>query len=89
MRQQMDILLDELSYISQVHGTYHELNTINKVNFGSAQNDVLVEDLTRGHFREGFTGCMREIKLQGIPIDTTSGYHLLGQNINECADRRK
>ena len=59
MRQQMDILLDELSYVSQVHGTYHELNAINRVNFGSAQNDVLVEDLTRGHFREGFSGFLQ------------------------------
>ena len=31
VRQQMDVMLDELSYVSQVHGTYHELNTENKV----------------------------------------------------------
>ena len=31
VRQQMEVLLDELSYVSQVHGTYHELNTENKV----------------------------------------------------------
>ena len=67
VRQQMEVLLDELSYVSQVHGTYHELNTENKVNWyfevspdtttktkviiGSAESGVLVEDLTRGHFR--------------------------------------
>ena len=27
----MEVLLDELPYVSQVHGTYHELNTENKV----------------------------------------------------------
>ena len=84
----MDIVLDELSYVSQVHGTYHELNTLNKVNFGSAQNDMLVEDLTRGHFQEGFVGCMREVRIQGLVIDTSSSDHLLGQNINECAERK-
>ena len=31
VRQQMEVLLDELPYVSQVHGTYHELNTENKV----------------------------------------------------------
>ena len=70
VRQQMEELLDELSYVSQVHGTYHELNTENKVKWyssnvgytffdpiktkviiGSAESGVLVEDLTRGHFR--------------------------------------
>ena len=67
VRQQMEVLLDELPYVSQVHGTYHELNTENKVHIwsyfalfkgiqkkviiGSAEGGVLVEDLTRGHFR--------------------------------------
>ena len=83
----MEVALDELSYISQVHGFYHELNTESKVIFGSAQSDMLVEDLTRGHFREGFKGCMREIKIQGLILDTSGANHLLGQNINECSGK--
>ena len=35
VRQQMEVLLDELPYVSQVHGTYHELNTENKVHVWS------------------------------------------------------
>ena len=31
VRQHMEVLIDDLSYVSQVHGTYHELNTENKV----------------------------------------------------------
>ena len=54
VRQQMDVTLDDTSYVSQVHGTYHELNTENKVILGSAESGVLVEDLTRGHFRYCF-----------------------------------
>ena len=115
----MEVLLDELSYVSQVHGTYHELNTENKVKWyssnvgytffdpiktkviiGSAESGVLVEDLTRGHFRwtqiishitikifwlrDGFSGCMQRVKVQGVDLDTTDSKHLHGQNIGEC-----
>ncbi len=48
-----------------MHGTYHELNTENQVVFGSAENGMLVEDLTRGHFKEGFKGCIGSIRVQG------------------------
>ena len=80
----MDVKLDEISYVTQVHGTYHELNTEGRVILGSAERDMLVEDLTRGHFRDGFNGCMRDIKIQGLTLDTSGANHLQGQNIDEC-----
>jgi hypothetical protein len=106
-RQQMDVMLDELSYVSQVqcsavhctmcqvHGTYHELNTENKVMIGGAKSGVLVEDLTRGHFRcgqspcppvcrSGFSGCLREVQVQGAALTTTGSPRLRGQAVGEC-----
>ena len=50
----MDVSVDDTTYSSQVHGTYHQLDTSNTVMLGSANSDILVQDLTRGHFISGF-----------------------------------
>ena len=52
--QNMDVSVDDTTYSSQVHGTYHQLDTSNTVMLGSANSDILVQDLTRGHFISGF-----------------------------------
>ena len=50
--QKLDISLDELSYVSEVVGTYHQLDTSNSLLLGGAASDMLVQDLTRGHFTQ-------------------------------------
>ena len=52
--QSMEVTVDAVSYTSTVHGTYHQLDASNVVMIGSANNDLLVQDLTRGHFTQGF-----------------------------------
>ena len=52
--QQLEVSVDEVRYSSTVHGTYHQLDTSNILMIGSANNDLLVQDLTRGHFSQGF-----------------------------------
>ena len=39
----MDILLDGVGYTSEVHGTYHQLDTSDTVMLGSANSDILVQ----------------------------------------------
>ena len=42
-------------YCFQVHGAYHQLDTPGTVLLGGASmGDILVHDLTRGHFEGGF-----------------------------------
>ena len=52
--QDLDIVLDNATYSSQVHGTYHYLDTKNIVMFGSSDSALSVMDLTQGHFQSGF-----------------------------------
>ena len=51
----MDVSLDSSVHKSQVHGTYHQLDTTGTLMLGGAGNtEMLVQDLTRGHFTRGF-----------------------------------
>ena len=50
----MEVSLDGEKHQSQVHGTYRQLDTRDTVLLGTANNNVLVQDLTRGHFTQGF-----------------------------------
>ena len=53
--QMMDVSLDSVVHKSQVHGTYHQLDTTSTVMLGGAGNtETLVQDLSRGHFTKGF-----------------------------------
>ena len=52
--QMMDVSLDSAVYKSQVHGTYHQLDTSDVIMLGTANNNARVQDLTRGHFTQGF-----------------------------------
>ena len=53
--QMMDVSLDSSVHKSQVHGTYHQLDTTGTLMLGGAGNtEMLVQDLTRGHFTRGF-----------------------------------
>ena len=53
--QMMDVSLDSAVHKSQVHGTYHQLDTTSTVMLGGAGNtETLVQDLSRGHFIGGF-----------------------------------
>lgn len=102
----MEVRLDGVSYQSRVHGTYHQLDTSDVIMLGTANNNARVQDLTRGHFTQGFQvdekntflpfltslyyqGCMKNISIMGVYLDTTKAEHLVGQNIQECANRRK
>ena len=102
----MEVILDGETHQSKVHGTYHQLDTSDTIMLGTANNNILVQDLTRGHFTQGFQvkfqdstpcrdkfccvqGCMRNISIMGVYLDTRRGEHLMGQNIQECANRRK
>ena len=103
----MEVRLDGVSYQSRVHGTYHQLDTSDVIMLGTANNQARVQDLTRGHFTQGFQvervhvrlpfpsshpyyqGCMKNISIMGVYLDTTKAEHLVGQNIQECANRRK
>ena len=56
--QMMDVSLDSVVHKSQVHGTYHQLDTTGTLMLGGAGNtEMLVQDLTRGHFTQGFQVC--------------------------------
>ena len=44
----------------------------------------MIEDMTRGHFREGFTGCISDIEVQDIDILADISDDLIGENILEC-----
>ena len=108
----MEVGLDGVSYQSRVHGTYHQLDTSDVIMLGMANNNARVQDLTRGHFTQGFQvqtfilkkalkklpfsslhlyyqGCMKNISIMGVSLDTTKAEHLVGQNIQECANRKK
>ena len=61
--QQLEVSVDEVRYSSTVHGTYHQLDTSNILMIGSANNDLLVQDLTRGHFSQGFQVASSKIQL--------------------------
>ena len=50
----MEVILDGESYQSVVHGTYHQLDSSPVVMLGTANNNARVQDLTRGHFTQGF-----------------------------------
>ena len=51
----MDVSLDSAVHKSQVHGTYHQLDTTGTLMLGGAGNtEMQVQDLTRGHFTRGF-----------------------------------
>ena len=68
----------------QVQGTYFELNSKNEIIFGSVPSGHMIEDMTRGHFREGFTGCISDIEVQDIDILADISDDLIGENILEC-----
>ena len=50
----MEVILDGATHQSKVHGTYHQLDTSDTIMLGTANNNILVQDLTRGHFTQGF-----------------------------------
>ena len=52
--QDMEVILDGKRHESKVHGTYHQLDTSDTIMLGTSNNNLLVQDLTRGHFTQGF-----------------------------------
>ena len=50
----MEVILDGERHESKVHGTYHQLDTSDTIMLGTSNNNLLVQDLTRGHFTQGF-----------------------------------
>ena len=64
----MDVSLDSSVHKSQVHGTYHQLDTRGTLMLGGAGNtEMLVQDLTRGHFTRGFQ--VTRIQFRKRPIE--------------------
>ncbi|XP_023335490.1 protein eyes shut isoform X2 [Eurytemora carolleeae] len=83
--QSLKLMIEkEEEYESTVPGTYYQLNTGSSVLFGSSVEVKGVEDLTRGHFRASYKGCMRNIKIQGLKVDTSDQDRLTGNNIAQC-----
>ena len=52
---------------------------------GGSNGRGAILDVTRGHFEDGFTGCLRNIVIQNIQVFTAQMEEISGKNIRTCS----
>ena len=66
---------------------FHEKKIISDPNniLGGSNGRGAILDVTRGHFEDGFTGCLRNIVIQNIQVFTAQMEEISGKNIRTCS----
>ena len=57
----------------------------NNIFLGGSNGRGAILDVTRGHFEDGFTGCLRNIVIQNIQVFTAQMEEISGKNIRTCS----
>ena len=77
-----------LSNLMHILFQFHEKNkfTYQTHNIlGGSNGRGAILDVTRGHFEDGFTGCLRNIVIQNIQVFTAQMEEISGKNIRTCS----
>ena len=78
-------------YIKQYYVCERFHEKINKFTYqthnilGGSNGRGAILDVTRGHFEDGFTGCLRNIVIQNIQVFTAQMEEISGKNIRTCS----
>ena len=83
----MSIVLTSTKYFflkSFVYIFNHQLFVYNLIGGSNGRGAIL--DVTRGHFSDGFIGCLRTVTIQNIEVFTQIE-EISGKNIRSCSDQ--